>query len=122
MKRFDINSQQYINHQKKESNYMRILSLIINDVKSVETFFPTLVDVQLSKDSRILVLYMSFKNYETKALEQLNRAKGFVRSELAKSINTKYIPEIIFKIDNVSKNGKNIDDILKELKEQENEK
>ncbi|AAT27639.1 30S ribosome-binding factor RbfA [[Mycoplasma] mobile] len=118
MRKFEINSPQYINHQKKEANYKRILSLIIKDVKGYENFIPTLVDLQLSKDSSHLVIYLSFDHYEKKALEHFNNAKGFVRSELARNISARYTPDITFKLDEASKNGRNIDAILKKLEEE----
>ena len=49
------------------------------------------------------------------ALKALKKASGFVRSEIARKVNLKYTPEIIFEFDESIEYGDRIDNILKDI-------
>ena len=50
-----------------------------------------------------------------KTLEGLNRAKGFVRTELSKRLRVRHTPEIIFQFDPSLEEGAKMDALLKTL-------
>jgi len=65
----------------------------------------TITRVTLSKDLRkATVLYTAFAGEQGKLELKLNRAKGFLRTCLAKAIKTKYIPDLEFIWDEYEKN------------------
>jgi len=48
-------------------------------------------------------------------LAGLKKSAGFIRSELAKRVNLRNTPEIIFELDDSLEYGARIDNILKEI-------
>lgn len=106
-----------IQRRKKEANYLLWISKIINeDVKNANVRNVTVIDAKLSNDGSNLKIYVLFDKNEKKSLEALNNIKGFVRSELAKyDFNSRKVPELIFKIDEVSKTSSRIEEILKQI-------
>ena len=55
------------------------------------------------------------KSVDYKDPEILKKSSGFIRSELAKRINLRNTPELIFEIDDSIEYGAKIDSILKEI-------
>lgn len=108
-----------IQRRKKESNYLLWISKIINeDVTNANVKNVTVIDTKLSKDGSNLKVFVLFEKNENKSLEALNNVKGFIRSELAKYDSTsRKIPEIVFKIDEVSKSSARIEELLKMISE-----
>ena len=51
-----------------------------------------------------------------KTMEGLKESAGFIRSQVAKTINLRITPELIFEIDDSLEYGEKIEKILKELK------
>lgn len=48
-------------------------------------------------------------------MEGLKKSSGFIRSELARKINLRNTPEILFELDDSLEYGAKIDSILKEI-------
>lgn len=113
-----------IQRRKKESNYLIWISKIINeDVTNANIKDVTVIDTKLSNDGSHLQVFVLFRKNETKSLESLNKIKGFIKSELSKyDFNARKIPNIVFKIDEVSKTSLKIEKILSIIKKGENEK
>ena len=57
---------------------------------------------------------------EKEMKKRLQKAKGFVRSSLAKILRIRSVPQLIFIFDNSFKYGEQIDDLLKKVTEGEN--
>ena len=51
-----------------------------------------------------------------KTMEGLKESSGFIRSQVAKNINLRITPELIFELDDSLEYGAKIDSILNELK------
>ena len=60
---------------------------------------------------------LNFKNLK-KTMEGLKEATGFIRTQVAKTINLRITPELIFELDDSLEYGEKIEKILKELKNQ----
>lgn len=73
--------------------------------------------VNVTTDLKYAKVYVSILNAKnTKAtLAGLKKASGFVRTEVAKRINLRTTPEIIFELDDSMEYGARIDSILKEV-------
>ena len=67
------------------------------------------------KDAKVYVSILNSKNIK-KTMEGLKEYSGFIRSQIAKTINLRITPELIFEIDDSLEQGEKIDTILKELK------
>ncbi len=111
-----------IQRRKKESNYLLWISKIINeDVTNSNLKNVSVIDARLSKDGSNLKIYVLFEKNEKKSLEMLNNIKGFIRTELTKyDSNARKVPELIFKIDDVSKSSARIEQILNEINNKKN--
>ena len=113
--------------QKKNSNRMekvdeelkRQLSTIINlDLKNPNiTGIISVTKVKTSPDLKSAKVYISILNSKSKknTLQGLKNAKGFIRTELARRVNLRYTPDLIFELDESMEYGSKIDNILKEI-------
>ena len=111
-----------------ESNALRELALILRqDAKNKHLSNVTVTEVRITNDLSYMTIYHTFyqgkeENYQ-KALED---CKGYLRSTLAKKLNARKMPELIFKRDTSLDYGNHINDLIvgihehdKELKEKQ---
>ncbi len=66
------------------------------------------------KYAKVYVSILNSKNIK-ETLANLKKSSGFIRSELAKRINLRITPEIIFELDDSLEYGARIDSILKDI-------
>ncbi len=73
--------------------------------------------VKVTNDLKYARVYVSVINSKSKknTLAGLKRSSGFVRSELAKRVNLRNTPEIIFEFDDSMEYGSRIDQILNNI-------
>jgi len=99
----------------------REISQIIRDqMKDPRVGFVTVTDVEVSGDIRHAKIFVSVLGDETvteSCLAGLSKAKGFIRSELARRINVRYMPELHFKVDQSLDYSQKINSILTKVKE-----
>lgn len=89
------------------------------EVKDPNAKFITVTDVELTRDLSIAKVFVTFLNKEVSNEEQmatLEKAKGFIRSELGSRLTIRKVPELLFKIDDSLEKGNRIDEILKNSK------
>ena len=104
--------------KRLESNALRELSLLLRtDAKNKKLSNVTITEVRITNDLSFMTIYYTFyqgevENYQ-KALED---SKGFIRSELARKLKARKMPELIFKYDESLAYGNHIDDLLKSIK------
>ncbi len=55
------------------------------------------------------------------AIKALKKAKGFFRSRLAKALDLRYTPELVFYFDKVNEEIQRIDELFREIEEKEND-
>ena len=72
------------------------------------------------KYAKIYVSILNSKN-EAKTMEALEKSSGFIRSLVAKRVNLRITPELIFEKDDSMEYGAKIDNILKEIKSERKE-
>jgi ribosome-binding factor A len=84
-----------IAHKKIEKNLFNIVSKIISeDVNDSKVSFPSVTGVSLSRDKSHLKIYLTFTAYPKQSLDALQKAKGFIRSELSQYTNMRKVPQI----------------------------
>lgn len=73
--------------------------------------------VRITPDFKFAKVYVSILNSKNikKTLEGLKESSGFIRSRLAKTVNLRITPELVFEIDDSIEHGAKIDAILKTL-------
>lgn len=116
-----------------ENRVRRVAEQIKKDIGSIINFeikdpgitgITSVTDVELSRDLRHAVVYISIYGSDRekdKTLQALNRATGFIRSEVGKRIRLRHTPEINFILDNSIEYGAYIERVIKSLKEEEND-
>ena len=112
---------------KKDSNRLNrideemkkeISHIITYDLKDPNiTGLISVTKVKVSGDLKYAKVYVSMLNAKDnkQVLAALKKSAGFVRTEVAKRINLRTTPEIIFIFDDSIEYGSRIDTILKEV-------
>lgn len=102
-----------------DEEYRKELSQIISyDLKNPSvTGMISVTKVKVTTDLKYAKVYVSILNSKNikETMEGLKKSSGFIRSELAKRINLRNTPELIFEIDDSIEYGAKIDSILKEI-------
>jgi ribosome-binding factor A len=106
-------------HKRIESLILRNLSEIIAyQMKDPHLGWVNINDVTVTNDYSYAKVYVTFIGDGDKnaKLEILNKAKGFLRFELAKTLDIRKTPELIFIYDDTLERAARIDEILKKDK------
>lgn len=96
--------------------------ILTKEVKDPKIGFVTITDVKLTNDLSQAKIYVTFLGKEERAsagLTALERSKGYIRSELAKSLTIRKVPELIFVEDESLEKGNRIERILKDLSKED---
>ena len=96
---------QIIDYEVKNSNVTGMISV---------------TKVKVTPDLKYAKVYVSILNSKSneKTLEGLKASAGFIRTSLAKKVNLRITPEIVFEYDDSIEHGERIDNILKQISEQ----
>ena len=112
--------------ERINEQYKKELSRIINyELKNPNaTGMISVTKVKVTNDLKFAKVDVSILNAkDTKqTLAALKKSAGFIRSELARRVNLRNTPEIIFELDDSMEYGERIDKILKEIMPQKDEK
>jgi ribosome-binding factor A len=95
-----------------------IALLLLHKVKDPRLTNVSIVSTEVTKDLRKAIVYYSVlgdDNRVKKAAEGLDRAKGFMRSHLARELGMRATPELIFKHDLSMAHQEKIERLLKEI-------
>ena len=102
-----------------DEQYRKELSQIIGyELKNPNvTGMISVTKVKVTTDLKYAKIYVSILNSKNikETMDGLKKSSGFIRSELAKRINLRNTPELIFEIDDSIEYGAKIDSILKEI-------
>ena len=73
--------------------------------------------VKITPDFKYAKVYVSILNSKDvdKTMAGLKESSGFIRSRIAKEVNLRITPELVFEIDDSLEYGARIDNILKDL-------
>lgn len=93
-----------------------IISLKMNN-SVLQKGLISVTSVETTPDFKYAKVFVSMINVGNKkdVLKALKKSSGFVRTEIAKKVNLKYTPEIIFEFDESIEYGDRIDNILKNI-------
>ena len=107
--------------KRLESLALRELAILLRtDAKNQKLSNVTITEVRITNDLSFMTIYYTFyqgkvENYQT-ALES---CKGYIRSELAKKLKARKMPELIFKHDEALEYGNHINELLASLNKKE---
>lgn len=91
--------------------------MLINGIKDPRiTSMVSVTDVEVTNDLRYAFVYVSILGgNKEETLEGLNSARGYIRREVGKAVKLRYVPEVIFKIDDSIERGMYMDELIKNL-------
>ena len=77
----------------------------------------TVTKVTVSPDLKYARLQVSMLNVKDKKenLKILKKSSGHIRSEIAKKVNLRYTPELVFELDESMEYGQHINEILNQI-------
>jgi ribosome-binding factor A len=110
--------------QKRLEGIIRkdVSDIVQFDLKDPDVGFATITDVKVSDDHSYATVYVTFLGKEERSqagLRALNRARGYIRTELSKQLDIRRTPELTFEIDRSAENGRHIDEIIQKIHEEE---
>jgi len=95
--------------------------ILLKDMNDERLKFVTITDVELSDDQKYLKVYFSTmpgKNSE-QILQSLERVKGYVSGEVARTLRLRFAPEIKFELDNSIERGVRMVKLLEDLEKKD---
>lgn len=115
---------------KNETRLNRINEELKKEISHVLTFelknpnvtgLLSVTRAKITPDFKYAKVYISVLNSKDvdKTMQGLRDSAGFIRSQIAKTINLRITPELVFELDDSVEYGMKIDNILKNLKKNE---
>ncbi len=100
-----------LRNEKLSKQILREVSSIINTgVKDPDLGFVTVTNVKMKTDVNAVTIFVSIlgtAREKKSSIEALKRARGYIRRQLAASIQVKFVPEIEFELDTSMENIEN---------------
>jgi len=99
-----------------------VADLIRNDIKDPRVGFVTITGVEVTRDlsyGKIFISVMGSEEQRKETLGALQKAAGYLRSEVGRRIKVRHAPELVFKLDTSLDHGTRIMELLHEVKKQE---
>ncbi|WP_400163020.1 30S ribosome-binding factor RbfA [Brevibacillus sp. TJ4] len=92
--------------------------LLQRGLKDPRIGFVTVTDVEVTSDLQLAKVYVSIFGSEEErsaSLAGLQKAKGYLRTEIGKRVKLRHIPDFVFKLDESITYGSKIENILREI-------
>ena len=106
-----------------DEEYRKELSQIIGfELKNSSiTGMISVTKVKVTPDLKYAKVYVSMFNSRSveKTMQGLKDSSGFMRSQVARMVNLRITPELVFEYDDSIEHGERIDNILKQISEQD---
>lgn len=96
--------------------------LIQTELKDPRIGFVTVTGVEVTNDlsqARVYLSVLGDEEQKNNTLKALEKANGFLRSELGKRMRLRHTPELIFKFDTSIEYGSRIEKLLDEIQDEE---
>ncbi len=93
--------------------------VIQREMKDPRIGFITVTGVEVTNDLSQAKIYISVLGQEEQkqeSLKALEKAQGFLRSEIGSRIQMRHVPELVFKLDHSIEYGNKIESIISKLK------
>ena len=98
--------------------------LLLQGIKEPRLLNVTVTRVSVTDDLKQAIIYYIVKGTpweEKEAARGWERAKGFIRTHLAHKLQLRYAPQPFFKVDKTFAKQERIEQLLAEIKDEENE-
>jgi ribosome-binding factor A len=97
---------------------------LTTQIKDPRVGFVTITHVSVTPDGEHAIVHVSVLGDEeakTRALDGLEHAKGFLRTQLAHVLNRRVTPELKFELDRGLEHARRIDDLLSQVRREDEE-
>ncbi len=101
-----------------------VSQIIQHEMKDPRIGFVTVTSVEVSIDLRHARIYFSVLGSEADqkaSLEGLERAKGYIRTQLGRRITLRHVPELLFRYDESFDYAQRISDVMRSIEPTEND-
>lgn len=102
-----------------ETSVQRVLTEILrNDVKD-DLGFLTITGVKITNELSFMYVYYTVYGDEQSVKHTqaaLDRANGFIKTQIAHRVKMRKVPELVFKYDETYQKGQRIDNLIKSIK------
>ena len=106
----------YRNDKVAVSIQKYVSDIIQFKVKNKDLGICSVTHCEVTNDYSLARLYISFLgNRKQEKMEELQRVKGFIRTELSKKLKLYKTPDLIFILDDSYDRGQRIEDLIKEI-------
>jgi len=110
-----------VRQRKVADKIQQVVSIIIDrEIKDPDKGFVTVTHVKISPDLRIASVYFTVLGDDVqkeKSSAALERAKNFIRGEMAPKLSLRNVPELRFFADDTQEYAQKIDALLKKAKQ-----
>ncbi|PTM58960.1 30S ribosome-binding factor RbfA [Desmospora activa] len=97
----------------------KVLSQVLQqEMKDPRIGFVTVTAVEMSGDlqqAKVFISVLGGSDQREQTLAGLEKAKGFLRTEIGRRVQLRHTPELIFKFDESIEHGQHISKLLKEV-------
>jgi len=97
-----------------------ISAILQREMKDPRIGFVSVTDVELSQDLRHAKVFVSVLGDDAakeSTMAGLANAQGFIRTELSRRIRLRYIPEVMFRLDESIERGARVQRLLRQVAE-----
>jgi ribosome-binding factor A len=94
--------------------------LLLREVKDPRVRLASITSVDVSGDlshAKVLVSVLGAEENREPAVQALEHARGFLRSQLARRLKLRIVPELHFKLDRGAEYSRQIEDLLERLED-----
>ncbi|HHX93915.1 MAG TPA: 30S ribosome-binding factor RbfA [Tenericutes bacterium] len=109
-------------YEKYGSQIQReIATILLNEVKAEDLKFVSIIKVEVTNDLGYATIYYRVLNDDKKEkiAKSLEEIKGFLRSQIAKRVQMRKMPQLIFKYDDSLDKFNEFNELIKRVKEKE---
>jgi len=94
-----------------------VADILLNKIKHKDLGFITVTGAKVSDDLRHATIYLSVMGDDDgkKTVHKISSSSSFIRGELAKRLQMKFVPSLSFRIDESIAYGRKIDSILDDI-------
>ena len=106
-----------LNTERLAKTMSRELSILLSrEARDKNLSSVTITEVRVTNDLSYATVYYTVPDYlKEKIVGSLDKAKGFLRSELARRVKARKMPELVCKYDEALEYGNHINEILNKL-------
>jgi ribosome-binding factor A len=100
-----------------------ICEMLLRDLNDPRLESVTITEVEVTADLKLATVFFSAmgnRSREEVALHGLQSATGYIRKKLGKELRLRYVPDLLFKVDQSFEYGSKIDRLIRTLQEEKN--